>query len=63
MTYVLHPTLYRVNTRAWLTELSRSLGRTATLDGIPDVELDRLNRMGVDWVWLLSVWRTGRAGG
>ena len=54
-----YPSLYQINTRVRLTELSRKLGRTATLDDIPDDELDRLAKMGFDWVWLLSVWRTG----
>src|SRR4029453_13032894 len=54
-----YPSLYQVNTRVWLTELSLSLGRHATLDDIPDAELDRLAGMGFDWVWLLSVWQTG----
>src|SRR5438876_11020221 len=58
----LSPSLYQINTRVWLTELSRALGRPATLDDIPDAELDRLAGMGFDWVWLLSVWRTGPAG-
>ena len=53
------PTLYQVNTRVWLTGLSRGLGRPATLDDIPDSELDRIAAMGFDWVWLLSVWQTG----
>jgi glycosidase len=57
-----HPLLYQVNTRVWLTELSKTLGRSATLDDIPDVELDRLSKLGFDWVWCLSVWRTGKAG-
>jgi Alpha amylase, catalytic domain len=57
-----HPSLYQVNTRVWLTELARTLGRAATLDDVPDVELDRWAAMGFDWVWLLSVWRTGPAG-
>src|SRR5262245_61045105 len=56
------PRLYQVNTRVWLTELSRTLGRAATLDDVPDEELDRVAAMGFDWVWLLSVWRTGAAG-
>ena len=55
------PSLYQINTRVWLTELSRSLGRPATLDDIPDAELDRLAEMGFDWIWLLSVWQTGPA--
>ena len=54
-----YPSLYQINTRVWLTELGRSLGRPATLDDIPDSELDRLAAMGFDWIWLLSVWQTG----
>ena len=53
------PSLYQINTRVWLTELSGPLGRRATLDDIPDAELDRLAAMGFDWIWLLSVWQTG----
>jgi len=56
-----YPSLYQINTRVFLTDLSRSLGRPATLDDIPDAELDRVAGMGFDWVWLLSVWRTGPA--
>ena len=40
----------------------RGLGRPATLDDIPDAELDRLAEMGFDWVWFLSVWQTGAEG-
>src|SRR5688572_16255205 len=58
----LYPSLYQINTRVWLTELSQAYGRPATLDDIPDAELDRLATMGVDWIWLLSVWQTGPAG-
>ena len=56
-----YPSLYQINTRVWLTRLSQTLGRTATLDDIPDAELTRLAAMGFDWIWLLSVWRTGSA--
>jgi hypothetical protein len=56
------PALYQVNTRVWLTELARALGRPATLDDIPDAALDAIAAMGFDWVWLLSVWSTGLAG-
>jgi hypothetical protein len=61
MAPVRYPSPYQVNTRVWLTELSRALGRPATLDDVPDAELDRLARTGFDWVWLLSVWQTGPA--
>src|SRR5215470_5436541 len=57
----LYPSLYQINTRVWLTELSRGLGRPATLDDIPDAELDAVHERGFDWVWLLSVWQTGPA--
>ncbi len=56
-----YPSLFQINTRVWLTELSQKLGRSATLDDIPDAELDRLAEMGFDWVWFLSVWQTGLA--
>ena len=61
MSSLRYPSLYQVNTRVWLTELSRKLGKRATLDDIPDAELDRVAAMGFDWLWLLSVWQTGLA--
>jgi glycosidase len=54
-----YPSLYQINTRVWLSELSRQIGRKVTLDDIPDVELDHWAEMGFDWIWLLSVWQTG----
>jgi len=59
MKTVRYPSLYQINTRVWLTELSRRLGRSATLDDISDNELDSFARQGFDWIWLLSVWQTG----
>ena len=56
-----YPLLYQVNTRVWLTVLSRTLGRPATLDDIPDSALDEFAQKGFDWIWLLSVWQTGPA--
>lgn len=57
-----YPALYQINTRVHLTGLAQALGRRATLDDIPDAELDQLAEMGFDWIWLLSVWQTGPAG-
>jgi hypothetical protein len=57
-----YPSLYQINTRVLLTELSAGLGRRATLDDMPDAALDRIAALGFDWLWLLSVWRTGPAG-
>jgi hypothetical protein len=56
-----YPSLYQINTRVWLTDLSQTLGRRATLDDIPDKALDELAEKGFDWIWFLSVWRTGEA--
>lgn len=61
MSAVRYPSLYQINTRVWLTDLSQALGRRAGLDDIPDVELDRQAEKGFDWIWLLSVWQTGPA--
>jgi hypothetical protein len=57
-----YPSLYQINTRVWLTELSRGLHRTATLDDIPDADLDHFAESGFDWIWFLSVWQTGPEG-
>ncbi len=56
-----YPSLYQMNIRVCLTALSHTLGQRATLDDIPDAELDRLAAQGFDWLWLLSVWQTGLA--
>src|SRR6185436_4770797 len=61
MDAVRYPSLYQINTRSLLTELGQALQRPATLDDIPDAMLDGFAEAGFDWVWLLSVWRTGTA--
>ena len=57
-----NPVLYQLNTRVHLTERAAVLGRPATLDDVTDEELDRIAVRGFEWVWLLSVWKTSRAG-
>lgn len=57
-----NPSLFQINTRVTLSDLTRTLGRPATLDDFPDLELDRLAALGLDWVWFLGVWQTGPAG-
>jgi hypothetical protein len=56
-----YPALFQVNTRILLSELAAARGRRATLDDIPDAELDRLAADGFDLVWFLGVWQTGEA--
>ena len=57
-----YPSLFQINTRVFLRDLSRRLGRPATLDDITDSELDRLASMGFHWIYLLGVWQTGPLG-
>jgi len=57
-----YPSLYQVNTRVWLNELSQELGKRVGLDDIPDALLDRLASQGFDWLYFLSVWQTGQKG-
>lgn len=54
-----YPSLYQVNTRVLLTDLSATLDRPATLDDIPDAFLDKVVDKGFLWIWFLSVWKTG----
>src|ERR1700751_5170808 len=56
------PALLEINTRVWLRRLSQEAGRPITLANVDDAVLDDIARRGFDWIWLLSVWRTGAAG-
>ncbi len=53
------PLLYEIYTRQWLAGLSASTGREIDLWAVPEVELDRLARLGVTHVWLMGLWPTG----
>ena len=57
-----YPSLFQINTRVWLRRLSIDAGKQVTLADIDDVTIDRFAERGCDWIWLLSVWRTGAAG-
>ncbi len=57
-----YPSLYQLNTRVWLRRLSHDRGEQITLAEIDDAMIDGFARHGFDWIWLLSVWRTGPAG-
>jgi len=50
------------NVHVWLDQLSRRYEREiATLDKIPDEELDRLAGWGFTGLWLIGVWERSRA--
>ncbi len=57
-----YPSLYQINTRAWLHDLGARLGGPVTVDDISDASLDRVAQDGFDWLWPLGVWQTGEAG-
>ncbi|MBL6764951.1 MAG: alpha-amylase [Verrucomicrobiae bacterium] len=50
--------LYEVNTRCWLNELSRMLGRRVHLGNVPDEALQHWVDTGFTHVWLMGVWKT-----
>src|SRR5438128_2523211 len=62
MSMNLYPSLYQINTRVWMTEMSKTLGRPATLYDVTDEFLDNLVARGFDWFWPLGVWQTGKIG-
>jgi glycosidase len=55
------PLLLQVNTRVFLNERGRALGRPATLDDVPDAFLDDIAAQGFAWVWFLGVWTNSPA--
>ncbi len=55
----LHPQLYEINTRTWLSDLSRKLGRKTTLGNVPEEFWSSLKANGIDIVWLMGLWRPG----
>ncbi len=59
---VRYPSLYQINTRVWLRELSEHLGRPATLADIPNAVLDQMAALGFDYIWFLGLWQTGAEG-
>ena len=49
------PTIYEINTAAWLQRLGRKLGRPLELGEVPGAEWDALAALPVDTVWLMGV--------
>ncbi|MDI1435977.1 alpha-amylase family glycosyl hydrolase [Polyangium sorediatum] len=61
-TSVHSPALYEIFARMWLYDLGRVKGARVTLADVPDEELDRLARLGFDYVYLMGVWTLGEVG-
>lgn len=56
---MLHPVLYEVNARQWLTALSLKHGKNIDLSNVPEVEIIDLKKKGFSHLWLMGVWPTG----
>ncbi len=56
------PTVYEINTYAWLHDLSRVQGHHVTLGTVGEAELERLASFGFDGVWLMGVWQRSPLG-
>ena len=58
-----YPSLYQVNTRVYLSELAVEMDRPATLDDIPDRELEKWVEAGFDLIWFLAMSMVVATGG
>jgi Alpha amylase, catalytic domain len=56
------PTIYEINTAAWLQRLGRRLGRRVGLESVPESEWDALAALPVDALWLMGVWQRSPIG-
>jgi glycosidase len=52
-----HPTIYEINTWAWLTDLSEQYEGRVTLADVPQAELARIAGYGFDGLWLMGIWQ------
>src|SRR5215831_8714618 len=57
-----HPTIYEINTWAWLHELSEEAQRPVALGNVPPQVWDGLASYGFDAVWFMGVWERSPAG-
>ena len=57
-----YPALFQINARVWLRRLANERRKPMTLADVDDAIVDRFAQRGFDWIYLLSVWQTGRAG-
>ena len=56
-----YPTIYEINTRVWLLELSAKAGCSVNLGSVPSPAWDRIADYRVDAVWLMGVWQRSPA--
>jgi hypothetical protein len=57
-----YPTVYEINTWAWLHDLSRGASPPVTLGSVPQAQLERLAGYGFDGLWLMGIWQRSPRG-
>jgi hypothetical protein len=57
-----HPQLYEINLWPWLDRLSAEIRQQVTLGSIPDSELDKIQDLGFDLIYMMGVWTRSRIG-
>ena len=57
-----NPTLYEINTRVWLSDLTKKYGAAVELSSVPAAEWDTIAQFGFDGVWMMGVWERSPAG-
>lgn len=57
-----NPSLYEINTAAWLYELSLQYEMPLTIGDVPAHEWDKIASMGFHYIWLMGVWKRSRIG-
>jgi Alpha amylase, catalytic domain len=57
-----YPTIYEINPRVWLSELSERVGNPVTLSSVPPAEWDAIAKFRFDGVWLMGIWERSPAG-
>jgi len=55
------PFIYQINTRVWLTTLSRRFGQSITLANVPEAVIDELAALHINAVWMMGVWTRSKA--
>ncbi len=52
-----NPNLYEINTRVWI----KRFGENVKLDQVPAEYWQRLSDLGMDYIWLMGVWKTNES--
>ncbi len=52
-----NPSIYEINTRVWINQF-RQKNENVTIADIPDSYWDQFGNEGIDYVWLMGVWKT-----